>query len=277
MAAIRVAPTKTKVKAAPRLPRKVKAALADFQRRALELFPDDILAIILYGSYARGEATPDSDMDVMIVVNWVDPEKKEVYYSPGRGDPRWKTLTEAAWQARGWFSPLVVSEREFGTNLPIMRDAKREGIVLWQREEWAMPLEEEEHPSQPDNPQTWMRMAEEKLEEARKILNIGVYSGAIHTAYYAMFHASRGALLTRGLYLKKHSASVDKFSELFVHPGLVEEKYKDYLHSAQKAREAGDYQPYIPIPREKAAEVLGDAEAFIAKMKELVGGKQEEK
>ena len=280
--AVQVASSKPKRKAAPRLPRRVRAALADFQRRALELFPADLLAIILYGSHARGEATPDSDVDVLMVGKWADPAGSDFFYSPRLGDPRWEQTQSAAHESvRSYSGPHIsvtmFDEREFNTNLPLLRDAKREGIVLWQREGWSMSTEEEEHPSEPYNPQTWIKMAKEKLGEARKILSIGVYPGAVHTAYYAMFYASRAALLTRGVYLKKHSASVDKFSELFVLPGLVEEKYQDYLREAQKAREQGDYQPYIPIPRQKAESILSDAEAFITKMKELIEGEQEEK
>ena len=66
---VQVTRPRSKKRTAPRLPRKVKTALADFQRRLLNLFPDDILAIILYGSYARGQAAPDSDVDVLVVVN----------------------------------------------------------------------------------------------------------------------------------------------------------------------------------------------------------------
>ena len=39
----------------PRLPKNVQAALAGFQRRVLELFPNDVRQIILFGSYARGD------------------------------------------------------------------------------------------------------------------------------------------------------------------------------------------------------------------------------
>lgn len=50
------------------LPHEIIAALADFQRQLLDLFPGEIEQIILYGSYATGQATPDSDVDVMVVV-----------------------------------------------------------------------------------------------------------------------------------------------------------------------------------------------------------------
>ncbi len=51
-----------------RLPRKVKAELADLQRRLLERFPNDISHLILYGSWARGEATADSDQKRRVVM-----------------------------------------------------------------------------------------------------------------------------------------------------------------------------------------------------------------
>jgi uncharacterized protein (UPF0332 family)/predicted nucleotidyltransferase len=275
--AVSVSPPQSRV--TPRLPRKVRAALADFQRRARALFPDDLLALILYGSYARGEATPDSDVDVLLVGRWADPDGRDAFYSPGFGDARWEQISRAADEStrRGGphLSVIMFSEKEFNTNLPLARDAKQEGIILWQREGWSMSTEEEEHPSEPYNPETWQRMANERAEEARKAFSAGLLSSAIHTAYYAMFYAARAALLTRGVFLKKHSAAVEKFSELFVQPALVEEKYKDYLRDAQETREDSDYKPYIPISRDTVADILSDAEAFIAKMKELIEGKQE--
>ncbi|MEE9616178.1 MAG: nucleotidyltransferase domain-containing protein [Anaerolineae bacterium] len=39
-------------------------------RELLGVFSDQVRRINLYGSYARGEADPDSDVDVMGVVGW---------------------------------------------------------------------------------------------------------------------------------------------------------------------------------------------------------------
>jgi len=122
-------------KSAPRLPRKVRAALTDFQHRLLELFPGDISQLILYGSYARGEATPDSDVDVMVVVKWADPERPGGDYLDNIADPRWQTILDEAVQAMivhggPFISPLVIGDRLFA-RLPVADDARREGIVLW--------------------------------------------------------------------------------------------------------------------------------------------------
>lgn len=282
MTALRAAPGKTKVKGTLRLPRKVKIALADFQRRALELFPDDILAIILYGSYARGEATPDSDVDVLMVGKWADPAGNDFFYSPRFGDPRWEKTQSAVNESMHSYSGPHLSvtmfdEREFNTNLPLIHDAKREGIVLWQREEWIMSEKEEEHPSKPYDPQTWIEMAEKELKETHQILDMGLYRKAVSSAYYAMFYAARAALLTKGLFLKKHSAANSKLKELLVNTGELEERYVTYLGQGQDDREQSDYTPYILVGREKAVETLEHAEEFITKMKELIGGKQGEK
>jgi len=89
-------------------------------------------------------------------------------------------------------------------------------------------------------------------------------------AYYAMFYAAKGALLTEGLDLRKHSSVVAKFRELFVITGRVEADYLRYLGRVQSARERSDYAPFMPAGREDAAEVLTAAGAFIARMTKVV-------
>ena len=127
---------KTIEKSEIRIPRQVKAALSEFQQRILKLFPGEITQIILYGSYARGEARPDSDVDVMIVVKWSDPERKDGLYLDNVFDPRWLSILDEAIQVmidqRGpYITPLVIGERALEANVPIVREAMREGILLW--------------------------------------------------------------------------------------------------------------------------------------------------
>src|SRR3990172_2426125 len=106
-----------------RLPKRAQLALAEFQQRALELFPDDILAIILYGSYARGDATSDSDVDVMVVGNWVNPEDEKTFYKLEHADPRYVQLSNTALEISSEFGPTVsvfaFSEKEFNTDAPL--------------------------------------------------------------------------------------------------------------------------------------------------------------
>ncbi|MCC6499505.1 MAG: nucleotidyltransferase domain-containing protein [Anaerolineales bacterium] len=116
-----------------RLPRAAKLTLANFQERALAMFPDAISRIILYGSYARGEETADSDLDVMVVVR-KDKQPVETYIG-GPGDIRWRKLVDAGIDSlvnEGPFvSVLVVGEDVFQSKFSVSQAAREEGLELW--------------------------------------------------------------------------------------------------------------------------------------------------
>lgn len=52
----------------PALPPNVHAALTEAKARLAELYGDRLDRIVLYGSYARGNARPDSDVDLLVVL-----------------------------------------------------------------------------------------------------------------------------------------------------------------------------------------------------------------
>ena len=125
-------------------------------------------------------------------------------------------------------------------------------------------------PADMKDPKTWLDLAEIKLGHARQIFDIGLFNDAVSRAYYAMFYAAKAALLSKGLDLRRHSASIAKFRELFVVTGQVEAEYLHFLGQAQSARERSDYAPFAPISREGAEEILHAAERFIGKVKNLI-------
>lgn len=51
------------------IPADKKQLIADFKKSMQGLYGDRLSNIILYGSYARGEARPDSDIDFLVVLN----------------------------------------------------------------------------------------------------------------------------------------------------------------------------------------------------------------
>jgi predicted nucleotidyltransferase len=120
----------------PHLPRRVQAALDDFQCRLLELFPGEISRLILYGSYARGEAAPDSDVDVAVVVKWSEEQLPDGTYLAWFGDPGWNQIIDVASDVlleRGvHISPLVMSETRVAAGKEsVLRAIQREGKILW--------------------------------------------------------------------------------------------------------------------------------------------------
>lgn len=126
-------------------------------------------------------------------------------------------------------------------------------------------------PADMNSPATWLELAENKLDHARRIFEIGLYDDAVSRAYYAMFYAAKAALLAEGIDLRRHSSAVTKFRELFVITGRVDTEYLRYLGRAQSARERSDYAPFVPLSREGTEEILNTAGEFIVKIKEILG------
>jgi hypothetical protein len=116
-----------------RLPRVAKLTLGNFQNRVLTMFPDAISQIILYGSYARGQATSDSDLDVLVVVRREKQPMKT--YIGGPGDMRWGKLIDAAIDSMvnsgPFVSVLVVGEDVFQSKFSVSQAAREEGLILW--------------------------------------------------------------------------------------------------------------------------------------------------
>lgn len=125
-------------------------------------------------------------------------------------------------------------------------------------------------PADMNSPATWLELAEGKLDHARRIFEIGLYDDAVSRAYYAMFYAAKAVLLAEGVDLRRHSAAVTKFRELFVVTGRVDAEYLRYLGRAQSARERSDYAPFAPLDKQGAKEILDATESFIKKVKELL-------
>ena len=55
--------------------------LKNIYEKSKSVFPCEIQNIFLYGSYARGDYTPDSDVDIMILVKGIAPENLWRYRS----------------------------------------------------------------------------------------------------------------------------------------------------------------------------------------------------
>lgn len=115
-----------------------KEYLAAFTRVLLDRLGDSLLAIVLYGSVARGTAAKTSDIDLLIVQRGASSS----YYE------RLEPVLEAKRSLRGSkpflllarqglspsVSPLLLSEEEARENRYIFLDMLDEGIVLFERD-----------------------------------------------------------------------------------------------------------------------------------------------
>ena len=102
-------------------------ALSDFVRRVRAAFGDNVVDLRLFGSKARGDAGPDADLDVLVVV--------------GPGPNRWpaaRTVSDIAFDVNleheVFVSPVVLTTTMVADprwmNSPLLRAIRSEGVSL---------------------------------------------------------------------------------------------------------------------------------------------------
>jgi len=104
-----------------------RQALIEFVEKLLQRFDGRLLSAILFGSRARGEAGPDSDMDVLVVVDSDDLQvRKEIRH-----------LAVEVWLEHGIYLSTRVWSRAHlreleGLQTMLFRNIERDGIDLLQ-------------------------------------------------------------------------------------------------------------------------------------------------
>lgn len=120
--------------ALPRSRPEVRAAITAYVQRVVADYPNEVISITLYGSQARGEASPESDIDLFIVV------RRNI--STLR-----RALTDLAWQVQ-FEHDVVISDvirsmdqlrHMKAKRFPYYQSIEREGILLWKNTSEPMP------------------------------------------------------------------------------------------------------------------------------------------
>ncbi|MBI3491700.1 MAG: nucleotidyltransferase domain-containing protein [Acidobacteria bacterium] len=112
--------------AAVQLPAMVETTLHAFLAGVRERFGPRVAEIRLFGSYARGEATADSDVDCLVLLDRVDQDDDRAITN---------LAADLTWQIAGVVvSPMTMSVAEFEAWKALERrtplEIEREGIPL---------------------------------------------------------------------------------------------------------------------------------------------------
>ena len=113
-----------------------------------------------------------------------------------------------------------------------------------------------------------LRIAGDDLAEARDRFKHERYKYATINAYYAIFHAARALLFSKGYRERSHYALYIAVEALFVEAGILEKRYAHILKNSMSLREDADYGG--EFSKDGASLSIKNAEEFIKKSKEIL-------
>jgi len=107
------------------MPKNIKSILRKVKKGLVEIYGDQLKSVILFGSYARGDAhPPDSDIDVMIVLkgkfNQRETDKRSSEF-----------IAALCLENDVLISWRFVSETNYAqSGMPLMINVRKEGVTI---------------------------------------------------------------------------------------------------------------------------------------------------
>ena len=100
------------------------------------------------------------------------------------------------------------------------------------------------------------------LQSASVLTQSGLHADAISRAYYAILHAAKAGLQTRGISADRHHAANHQFNQHLIHAGHIEREWLDVFRIALRMRIAADYNVTLAFTRAEAEHHCRQAQAF---------------
>ncbi len=111
------------------MPQMIHTLLTQYLSEVQKIYGAHLKSVILYGSYARGDYTPDSDVDIMLLVDLVA-EEADVYSD---------ALSELGYEYNVnyniWMMPVVKNLQHFKQWVeayPFYTNVQKEGVILYE-------------------------------------------------------------------------------------------------------------------------------------------------
>ena len=252
---------------------KLEPLLKDLRRRLRAALGERLREALLYGSHARGEATPASDVDVLVVVDG----------EPDRAlRDALSEIRQAMYEAyREHVYLHLVAETRFDTqDQPLFRNVRREAAPLSLRGAPALRARLQATAPAPTYTDSGMKeVTEQLLGRARTRLSTAQHTlhdlsdvnAAISAAYYAAYYAATAALNEAGREAQSHKGTHDLFFKTYVHDGgPLSREVSGAFSELQEKRVDADYEPMPGFSADDAEALVARAETFVDAVEDVL-------
>lgn len=115
-----------------------------------------------------------------------------------------------------------------------------------------------------------MKMAKERLESAKLLLDNGQFKDSIGRSYYTMFTSVRAILALDRQDFSKHAGVISYFQKNYIKTGVFDVKYSKYLSQAFQIRNNTDYADFFIVSATDAREQYEKAMDFYKEIDEYI-------
>ena len=112
--------------------------------------------------------------------------------------------------------------------------------------------------------------AEECLETARFMCEMGKYGVAVNRSYYSIFHAIRAVFALEGVDRKKHSGVISYFQQKYIKTGVFDKKFSRVLQDAFEVRQEADYEDFFVISKQETEEQIENVTELVMTVQQYV-------
>jgi len=241
-------------------------AIKDFRARLHQILrPDQIRALVLYGSKARGDARSGSDVDLLLVHRELSPEQKETV----------EDLTVDMYSGKPDIHVLAYSSDEISKDLelgrPLFVNISKDGKLI---EGDRIVVNET---NKPQVSQEFVESAKKRMHAAQALIESGDYRDSISRSYYAVLDAAAAALIAKGFTPKSHEGSIALFGAHFAKTGLVNKDFASLFNRMSKIRKEADYNRQATFDKSDADYWFKLAKEFVDTIETLLPTLLEEK
>jgi uncharacterized protein (UPF0332 family)/predicted nucleotidyltransferase len=221
----------------------IQPLLDDFVQAMRRLYGRRLSRIILFGSFARGEAHAESDVDLLVLLH---DEEIEFF---GEVDQ----LIEAT-------HPLDLAYLRVVSAFPATEQGyqQRTQLVYYNIAEEGQTL----YDMQEHIPNLIKRADQNMLDASFLLTEQKSYASSVSRAYYAMFYIGQALLLTERVITKSHSGLANQLGEHLVKPNKLPTAASKLLKQVFIQRQISDYEIITDVSRETAETVLDQASEF---------------
>lgn len=170
------------------IPDGIRGILESIQKNLLDRFGDNLICLILYGSWAKGSAGKESDIDLLAVFKKLDADARKFLHKIEMDAGIEKSITL-----------LPVSIEDFlREKIPLYTAVKKEGKIIWGRVDLTINLEAP-HIKYAEFFERSREFEMQKVKIAEDILSRHSDYGTAELCFVASKHAIQAALAMKGI------------------------------------------------------------------------------